>query len=58
MQKTKFGPDHPDTLASMGVLATSYAAAGRNDRALKLFEESLALQKAKLGPTTPTRSGA
>ena len=37
----------------MDNLATSYAAAGQNDRALKLIEETLALRKAKLGPDHP-----
>ena len=34
----------------MSLLALGYAATGQNDRALKLFEETLALEKAKLGP--------
>ena len=38
---------------SMNNLAISYRAAGQNDRALKLLEETLALQKAKLGPDHP-----
>ncbi len=37
----------------MSNLASSYHAAGQNDRALKLFEETLALRKAKLGPDHP-----
>ena len=37
----------------MGNLAISYAAAGQSDRALKLREETLALQKSKLGPDHP-----
>jgi serine/threonine protein kinase/tetratricopeptide (TPR) repeat protein len=48
-----FGPDHPETLRSIGSLATSYAALGRYAEALKLQEETLALQKAKLGPDHP-----
>src|SRR5262249_7987328 len=44
------GPDHPDTLTSMKHLANSYQALGRHAEALKLREEALALQKAKLGP--------
>jgi tetratricopeptide (TPR) repeat protein len=53
LQKAKLGPDHPDTLESMYNLALSYAAAGQNERALKLHEETLALRKAKLGPDHP-----
>jgi serine/threonine protein kinase len=49
----KLGPDHPDTLESMGNLASSYAAAGEFDRALPLKEETLRLRKAKLGPDHP-----
>jgi tetratricopeptide (TPR) repeat protein len=37
----------------MGNLANSYAEAGQNDRALKLFEETLALMRSKLGPDHP-----
>jgi tetratricopeptide (TPR) repeat protein/tRNA A-37 threonylcarbamoyl transferase component Bud32 len=47
------GPDHPDTLKSMNNLANSYADLGRLAEALKLREETLALQKAKLGPDHP-----
>jgi serine/threonine protein kinase len=47
------GPDHPDTLKSMGNLANSYGELGRYADALKLYEETLALQKAKLGPDHP-----
>jgi tetratricopeptide (TPR) repeat protein len=37
----------------MNRLAVSYAAAGRTQEALKLFEETCRLQKAKLGPEHP-----
>jgi tetratricopeptide (TPR) repeat protein len=37
----------------MGGLASSYLQAGQTDRALKLFEETLALYQAKLGPDHP-----
>src|SRR5262249_28761718 len=47
------GPDHPDTLTSMSNLAVSYAGLGRHADALKLREETLALQKARLGPDHP-----
>jgi eukaryotic-like serine/threonine-protein kinase len=52
----KLGRDQPNTLMSMNNLATSYRVAGRLDLALPLYEETLALQKAKLGPDTPKRS--
>ena len=51
--KLTLGPDHPDTLRSMNDLALSYSALGRHADALKLNEETLALQKAKLGPDHP-----
>jgi tetratricopeptide (TPR) repeat protein len=34
-------------------LAISYRQAGQNDRAIQLYEETLALQKSKLGPDHP-----
>ena len=37
----------------MNNLADGYADLGRHAGALKLFEETLALQKAKLGPDHP-----
>ena len=37
----------------MNNLADGYRAAGKLDRALPLFEETLALRKAKLGPDHP-----
>src|SRR5262249_26026569 len=47
------GPDHPNTLKSMGNLANCYDAAGRHAEALKLREEVLARLKAALGPDHP-----
>ena len=47
------GPDHPDTLASMNILAMGCQAAGKFDLALPLFEETLRLRTAKLGPSHP-----
>ena len=38
---------------TMGDLAVSYALVGRNAEALKLFQETLALQKVKLGAGHP-----
>src|SRR4051812_22293955 len=53
LRKVKLGPDHPDTLWSMHLVANSYAALGRYADALKLFEETLAMHRAKLGPDHP-----
>jgi tetratricopeptide (TPR) repeat protein len=53
LQRSKLGPDHPDTLMSMNNLACSYTDVGQIERALKLFEETLALRRSKLGPDHP-----
>jgi eukaryotic-like serine/threonine-protein kinase len=42
------GPEHRDTLSSMGALAEAYSAAG-DDKALPLFERTLKLRKSILG---------
>src|SRR5262249_33428101 len=47
-------PDHPDTLLSMNNLASSYSDLGRHAEALKLYEETLARRKVKLGPGHPS----
>ena len=44
------GPDHPDTLRSMRLLAAGYLESRSFERAVPLFEETLTLMKAKLGP--------
>ena len=46
----RLGPDHPDTLLSMGNLATGYQLVGKSDRSLPLFQETLARSRAMLGP--------
>ncbi len=47
--KAKLGDKHLDTLTSMNNLANAYRAAGRLDRSLPLYEETLKLMKASLG---------
>ena len=47
------GAEHPDTLRTMGMLATSWFAAGRRDEALGLREEVLVLQRKISGPEHP-----
>src|SRR5262249_2979703 len=42
------GPAHPETLQCLNDLALSYGALGRHADALKLQEQTLALQKGKL----------
>ncbi len=53
LQKSKLGPEHPDTLRAMNNLASAYQADGKLDLALPLYEEALKLKKAKLGPEHP-----
>jgi tetratricopeptide (TPR) repeat protein len=47
------GPEHPDSLRSLGNLASSYKDAGKLDLALPLYEETVARLTAKLGPGHP-----
>jgi hypothetical protein len=50
LQRAKLGPDHRDTLASMGGLALAYMRAGQWSEAVRLSEETLKLCKANLDP--------
>ena len=52
-RQTKLGADHPDTLTSMGNLATTYSALGQNDKALAMEEKVLAARQTKLGADHP-----
>ena len=56
LRKAKLGPEHPDTLLSMNLLAVSYHEVGRDADALKLREERLAIMKAKLGSKDAERN--
>src|SRR5262249_41587129 len=53
LRQAKLGPDHPDTLDSMSLLADSYTALGRRAEALNLHEQTLALRKARLAADHP-----
>src|SRR4051812_29934477 len=53
-RKSKFGPDHPDTLVSMNNLASAYQAAGQVAKALPLLNETLQKATEKFGPEHPT----
>jgi tetratricopeptide (TPR) repeat protein len=53
LRKARLGPEHPDTLKTMGNLAGAYRATEKLDLAVPLFEETLKLQKARLGPEHP-----
>ena len=47
------GARHPDTLAARSDLAAAYLAAGRQDQALPLYEQTLADLERGLGPAHP-----
>ena len=51
--KSKFGPDHYDTLMGMNNLATVYGEGGRHEQSRSLHEQTLALGRAQLGPDHP-----
>ena len=48
------GPDHPNTLTTLGNLALGYHRVGKLDMAVPLFEEIHKRRKAKLGPDDPS----
>ena len=48
------GPDHPDTLASRNSLAGAYRDAGRLDKAIALYEQTLEDSIRVLGPDHPS----
>ncbi|KAK7402787.1 hypothetical protein QQX98_011467 [Neonectria punicea] len=51
--KTRLGADHPDTLASMANLASTYQNQGRWEEAEKMFVQVMEISKAKLGADHP-----
>ena len=51
--KSRLGPDHPDTLGSMGDLTLCYRAAGQLDRASPILVEAASLWKRKAGANAP-----
>jgi tetratricopeptide (TPR) repeat protein len=53
LRKAHLGPDHPDTLASMGNLAGAYAWAARYSDAIALRQQLLDYRRALLGPDDP-----
>ncbi|KAK3947546.1 kinesin light chain [Pseudoneurospora amorphoporcata] len=52
--KAKLGADHPDTLSSMGNLASTFWSQGRWEEAEKLFVQVMEARKAKLGADHPS----
>jgi hypothetical protein len=56
-RKRVFGTEYPDTLTSMGNLASTYVYQGRSDQAEELFVQVMETSKKALGvehPGTPT----
>ncbi|KAE8380695.1 hypothetical protein BDV26DRAFT_279319 [Aspergillus bertholletiae] len=53
LQKQVLGPEHPDTLASMGNLALTYTDQGRWKEAEELQVQVMQLRKQVLGPEHP-----
>jgi tetratricopeptide (TPR) repeat protein len=47
------GPDHPDTLGTMNVLAAAYGAAVRTDEAIAVLERIVPARERLLGPDDP-----
>jgi len=52
------GGDHPKHSTAMSNLASAYQAAGQLDKALPLYQQTLAKRMAALATITPTRSAA
>ncbi|RAX22635.1 MULTISPECIES: tetratricopeptide repeat protein [unclassified Actinomyces] len=53
LQTRVLGPDHPDTLASRGILAGAYESAGKVEESISLFEQVLQDRLRILGPDHP-----
>nr|WP_131771040.1 toll/interleukin-1 receptor domain-containing protein [Candidatus Protofrankia californiensis] len=53
LEESTFGPDHPDTLAARGNLASTYRSAGRMEQAIALHEQTVADLLRLLGPRPP-----
>jgi tetratricopeptide (TPR) repeat protein len=58
LRREKFGPEHPDTLSAISVLAISCYDAGRLQEALELQEEVLRIRRDKLGSEHPDTLGS
>src|SRR5262249_28811251 len=55
--KSRLGPDHPDTLTSMGNLALAYLDTGKAKRALPLFNQLPSVHRKQFGGNDPRLSG-
>jgi tetratricopeptide (TPR) repeat protein len=53
LRKAHLGPDHPDALASMDQVASSYSSVCRHADAIALRQHTLTSREARLGPDDP-----
>jgi eukaryotic-like serine/threonine-protein kinase len=53
LRKEHLGPDHPDTLVSMGNLPEAYSRSARHSDAIALRQQFLEYRRARLGPDHP-----
>jgi eukaryotic-like serine/threonine-protein kinase len=56
-RQAKLGPGHRDTLFTMSHLASGHKDAGRFDKALPLYQETVKLSRENLGPDDPLTLG-
>jgi hypothetical protein len=56
-RKARLGPDHPDTIGSMGSLARAYLDAKLPEKALPLVDAYVAGQRRRLGASDPRFAG-
>jgi Tetratricopeptide repeat len=57
-ERRVLGPEHPDTLSSMGDLAVAYMQGARMHEAESLLQETIAQQRRLLGPEHPDLLGS
>jgi serine/threonine protein kinase len=54
LDRSRFGPEHENTLVGMNNLAALYRDAGRFSQAVQVYKETWELLQTKLGPEHPT----
>ena len=57
LRKAKLGPEHPDTLGTMGNLAKTYLVGEQPEKALPLFERLIAGRRGRASPDDPAFAG-
>jgi tetratricopeptide (TPR) repeat protein len=57
LRKAKLGPDHPDTLQSMGNLGKAYGEANQGEKAAATFKEFIADRRKLAKPDDPQFAG-